>query len=211
VTFAMEGPLSPVLAVEVFDPARLQQTLNGFINKLNQQPEAANKIGQLTISSTAVNGITFYSISSSKSPGLAAYYTFVDGYLLASSSQANVLAAIQNKQTGHTLANSDSFRSKLPADGYSNFSAMVYSNLSSLGGLAKQLGTSDKQKALSGLIANSGPSLICVYGETDRITAATKGSFLGFDLGTLVDLQQGKPLNNMIASSVGGAKKEIIN
>ncbi len=211
-TFAMEGPLSPVLAVEVFDPTRLQQTLTAFINKLNQQPDIGKKMGQLTLSSTSVNGITFYSISSSKSPGLAAYYTFVDGYLLASSSQANVLTAIQNKQTGHTLASSDSFRAKLPADGYSNFSAMIYSNLSSLGGLAKQLGSADKQKAFSGLIANSGPGLICVYGEADRITAATKGSFLGFDLGTLVGIEQGKSLHTMIAMSAPTAvKKEIVN
>ena len=210
-TFAMEGPLSPVLAVEVFDPARLQQTLTAFIAKLNQQPGVANKIGQLTLSSTPVNGITFFSISSSKSPGLAAIYTFVDGYLLASSSQSNVLMAIQNKQVGQTLANSDSFRAKLPADGYSNFSAMVYSNLSSLGGLAKQFGSSDKQKALSGLIANSGPSLIVVYGEADRITAATRGSFLGFDLGTLVGLQQGKSLHTMIASAPVSIQKEIVN
>jgi hypothetical protein len=90
---------------------------------------------------------------------------------------------------------------------------MVYSNLgsSSLGDLAKQLNSSGKQQVLSGLIANSGPGLICVYGETDRIVAAAKGSFLGFDLGTLVGIHQGKPLRTMIANAPTGAKKGVVN
>jgi len=89
---------------------------------------------------------------------------------------------------------------------------MVYTNLAELGSLAKQFSKSGQQKALSGIVANSGPGLICVYGDADRITAATKGSFLGFDLATLVGLQQGKPLHTMIASGAPvGANKESLN
>jgi hypothetical protein len=211
VTLAMEGPVTPVLAIEVYDPNHLQQTLTAFINKFNQLASA--KAGHLTLASTEVNGRTFFSISNSNANALAAHYTFVDGYLVASTSEGSVLNAISNKQAGHTLASSDNFRAKLPSDGYSNFSAMVYSNLGSLGDLAKQFNSSGnkQQKALSGLIANSGPSLICVYGDTDRIVAATKSSFLGFDLGTLIGIQQGKPLNTMIASAPMSAGKGIIN
>lgn len=209
VTLAMDGPLNPVLAIEVFDANHLEQTLKVFIDKFNQQ--STGKMGTLTQTSTPVNGLTFYSISSSNSPNLAAWYTFVDGYLVAASSQGNLLHAIQTEQTGHTLASSPTFRAQLPADNYANFSAMLYTNLASLGSLAKQFSNTAKQNALSGIIANSGPGLICVYGEADRITAATKGSFLGFDLATLVGLQQGKPLHTMIANAPPSVKKEILN
>jgi hypothetical protein len=169
-------------------------------------------MGTLTLSSgTPVNGLTFFSITSSKAPNFAAWYTFVDGYLVAASSQGNLVNAIQNEQTGHTLTSSSAFRAQLPADGYANFSAMLYTNLGSLGSLAQQFSKSTKQKAVTGFLANSGPALICVYGENDHITAATKGSFMGFDLGALIGLQQGKPMHSMIASIPIGAKKEILN
>jgi hypothetical protein len=158
----------------------------------------------LSLTNEQVNGRTFYTLSSDKAPAIAAHYTFVDGYLLASSSNANVLSAIQNKQSGHILADSASFRSKLPADGYPNFSAMVYSNVSpSLGDLAKQF--------KSPLLIPGGSGLVCVYGEPDRIIAAARGSFLGFDLGTLVGIQQGESLKTMIASGPKHSPKVDIN
>ena len=195
VTFAIDGALVPIpawkLIVEVNDPTHLQQTLAQFVKSFNQQAPAT--AGKLSLTTEQFNGRTFYALSNDKAPGIAAHYTFVDGYLLASSSEANILTAIQNKQAGHILADSANFRSKLPADGYSNFSAMVYSNVSpSLGDLAKQF--------KSPLLIPGGSGLVCVYGEPDRIIAAARGSFLGFDLGTLVGIQQGESLKTMIAS-----------
>jgi hypothetical protein len=205
VTFAIDGALVPIpawkLVIEVNDPTHLQQTLTLFVQRFNEQAQAHG--GKLSLASEQVNGRTFYSLSNEKAPGLAAYYTFVDGYLLASSSEANVLTAIQNKQSGHILADSANFRAKLPADGYPNFSAMVYSNMgSSLGDLAKQLKSSGKeQQSIVALLGKGGSGLVCVYGEPDRIIAAARGSFLGFDLGTLVGIQQGQSLKTMIATA----------
>jgi hypothetical protein len=194
---AMDAGLAPILAIEVNDPAKLQQTLSAVITQFNQQAPA--KTGHLTQGTDTANNRTFYSISNDKAPGLAAYYTFTDGYLVASSSEANLLQAIQNRQTGNVLATSNNFRSKLPADGYPNFSAMIYSNVnSSIGDLTKQL---KNQRTVSGLFTKGGSGLVCVYGETDRVLATARGSFLGFDLGTLVGLQEGKPLSTMIASA----------
>jgi hypothetical protein len=207
VTFALDGALVPIpawkIAMEVYDPSRLQQTLALFVDRFNQQ--ASPQAGRLKLSNEQINGRTFYSLSNEKAPGLAAYYTFVDGYLLASSSEANVQTAIDNKHTGHTLTSSPSFREKLPADGYPNFSAMVYTNMgSSLGDLAKQLKSSGQgQSSFGSFLLKGGSGLICVYGESDRIVAAARGSFLGFDLGTLVGIQQGKPLNSLIAGAKG--------
>jgi hypothetical protein len=210
VTFAIDGALVPIpawkLIIEVNDPTHLQQTLTQFVQSFNQQAPAT--AGKLSLTNDQVNGRTFYTLSNDKAPAIAAHYTFVDGYLLASSSEANVLTAIQNKQSGHILADSATFRSKLPADGYPNFSAMVYSNVgSSLGDLAKQLKTSPSsgpQQSITALLTHGGSGLVCVYGEPDRIIAAARGSFLGFDLGTLVGIQQGESLKTMIAS---GPKK----
>jgi hypothetical protein len=208
VTFAIDGALVPIpawkLIIEVNDPTHLQQTLTQFVKSFNQQAPAT--AGKLSLTDDQVNGRTFYTLSNDKASGIAAHYTFVDGYLLASSSESNVNTAIQNKQAGHILADSANFRSKLPTDGYPNFSAMVYSNMgSSLGDLAKQLKTPPP------LLLTHGSGLVCVYGEPDRIIAAARGSFLGFDLGTLVGIQQGESLKTMIASGPKKPAKGAIN
>jgi len=208
-TFAIDGSLLPFpswkLAVEVNDPGRLQHTLTTLIDRVNQQlPEGQ---GKLQAGSEQVNSRTFYWLRSSKMSNLPAYYTFVDGYLLAGASEANLVQAIQDRQSGHTLVSSANFRNQLPTDGYTNLSGVLYINAgSSLGPLAEQFKrsgslTPSQQQSVSALLANSGPGLICVYGEPDRIVAASRGSFLGFNLGTLAGIQQGRPLVPLIAGN----------
>jgi hypothetical protein len=212
-TIAIDGPLLPVpawkLAVEVYDPARLQQTVATLVDHYNQR--ATQNAGKLSTGSEQVNSRTFYWLRNDKVPNATAYYTFVDGYLLAGPSKGDLLQAIQNRQTGYTLVNSSRFQSQLPADGYTNFSAIIYHNVgSSLGPIASQLKratplTSTQQQSLNALLANTDPALICVYGESDRIAAATTASFLGFNLGTLMGVAQGRPGIPLIASSAENA------
>lgn len=209
VTFALDGPLLPIpswkLVAEVNDSARLQQTIGTLVDRFNQQTPADD--GKLQAGSEQINSRTFYWLRSSKAPGVTAYYTFVDGYLLASTSEATLTQAIKNRDAGYTLASSPSFRNQLPVDGYTNSSAVIYVNAGrSLGVLAPQLKGSlnlsaEQQKALSTLLTNSEPGLICLYGEPDRIVAASRGSFLGFNLGTLVGIEQGRPLLPTIAAN----------
>jgi hypothetical protein len=213
-TFALDGPLVPIptwrFAVEVNDSDRLQKTLTTLVSRYNQTPPA--KTGQLQLSSDQVGPRTFYSLSMEKMPGLAAYYTFVDGYLVASNNEGSLTQAIQNRQAGFTLVSSPNFRKQLPTDNFMNFSAILYNNLSStLGTVASGLKGSgalspSQQQAMAALAASSVPGLICIYGEPDRIVAATMGSFVGFNLGTLAGIQQGKPLMPLIASSVEAAR-----
>jgi hypothetical protein len=202
-TIAIDGPLLPVpawkLAVEVYDPARLQQTVATLVDDYNQRP--TEQTGKLTTGSEQVNSRTFYWIRSDKVSNATAYYTFVDGYLLAGPSEGNLLQAIQNRQTGYTLVSSSRFQSQLPADNYTNVSAIIYQNAgSSLGPIVKPL-TSAQQQSLSAMLANTDPGLICLYGEPDRIVAATRSSFLGFNLGTLMGIAHGQPVVPLIASS----------
>lgn len=209
-TFALDGPLLPIpawkLIVEVNDTVKLQQTFSTLVDRFNQQ--STEKQGKLQIGSEEVNARTFHWLRSDKMLNLTAYYTFVDGYLLAGPSEANLLQALQNRQTGYTLANSANFRNQLPADHYTNFSAIVYTNPgSSFSPLADQLKNSGaltpaQKQSLATLVASSAPGLICIYGEPDRIVAASRGSFLGFNLGTLAGIHQGGPLLPLIASSV---------
>lgn len=210
VTFAVDGPLLPIpswkLIAEVRDPALLQQTITTLVDRFNQEAPEAD--GKLHSGSEQINTRTFYWLRSDKAAAVTAYYTFVDGYLLASTSDANLAQAIKNREAGYTLASSANFHNQLPVDGYTNFSGVLYVNAgSSLGPLGQQLkGSSslstEQQKALSTLLANSGPGLICVYGEPDRIVAATRGSFLGFNLGTLAGIQQGRPIFPMLAANL---------
>jgi FecR protein/Putative zinc-finger len=208
-TFAIDGPGLPTsawkLAIEVYDPDRLQQTLATFADRFNQQASAG--AGTLQLTSHPAGGLDIHSISSSKWPALSVSYTFVDGYLLAAGSEGNLVTAIRNKRAGQTLATSSGFRAKLPADGYTNFSAMFYQNIgNTLGPLANQMKNSSaltpqQRQSLSALIAGRGPGLICLYGEPDRIIAASTGSFLGFDLGTLAGIYQGKPVVPLITAN----------
>ncbi len=217
-TFAIDGPLLPVpswkLAIEVNDPNRLQQTIAILTERFNQH--AQENQGKLESGSEQVNAQNFYWLRSSKRPNLTFYYTFVDGYLLAGANEGSLVQAIQNRQTGNTLINSANFRNQLPSDGYTNFSAVVYTNpASSFGPLVEQLKgssalTQAQKESLSALLASSSPVLVSVYGEPDRIVAASRGSFLGFDLGTLVGLQQGRPVLPLVASSARSALSKPI-
>lgn len=208
-TFAIDGPLLPVpswkLAMEVNDPARLQQTITTLVDRFNQHAQETQ--GRLQVGSEQIDSRTFYWLRGSKLPNLTFYYTFVDGYLLAGANETSLLQAIQNRQNANTLVNSANFRNQFPADDYTNFSGVVYTNAgSSFGPLMQQLkGASSlspaQQQSLSALLASSGPALVCIYGEPDRIVAASHGSFLGFDLGTLMGIQQGRPLLPLVASS----------
>jgi hypothetical protein len=61
--------------------------------------------------------------------------------------------------------------------------------------------TAQQRRALSVVEGSEGPGLICVYGEPDRISAASTGSFLGFNLGTLAGIYQGKSVAPLIAAN----------
>jgi hypothetical protein len=75
-----------------------------------------------------------------------------------------------------------------------NFSALVYYNGSAaIAPMADQLTqtkflTADQKKALAALTADKEPTLIYAYAEPDRIFAATRGSFVGLGLDTLIGL-----------------------
>lgn len=163
---AQDGPLLPLpswkVAVEVYDPVKLQAT----IEKLLAAANASSNAPGLQLQQSIANGRTYYTAGQ-------VCYTYTDGYLLAGSNQALLDAAIQNRASGYTLTRSATFTALIPHDQYANFSAAVYYNASNLAPLLEQF---SKQPAVQQLAANLKPTLIAAYGENDRITFATSGS-----------------------------------
>ncbi len=177
VAMAQDGPLLPMpswkIAVEVYDPIKLQATIQKLINAANVLAATHGSPG-VQLQQSTVNGRTYYTFSSqSGSPFTEFCYTYTDGYLLAGSSQALLDTAIQNRASGYTLPRSATFTALIPHDQYANFSAAIYYNASTLAPLLEQF---SQQPAVQQLAANLKPTLIAAYGENDRITFATSGS-----------------------------------
>jgi hypothetical protein len=190
VAFTLDGPVLPVpswkFALEVYDPARLEHTIETLVAKGNSaQPNAA-----LTLTQAQTAGRTYYTLRSGQSP-FEVDYTFVDGYLVAAASQPLLVQAISQRAAGYTLARSAGFKALVAPDGFTNFSAILYQNFASvLGPLADGLRATgalnaDQQKSVDALKANSAPSLVYAYGEPDRIEVASTGSFFGLNLDAL--------------------------
>lgn len=181
-TVALDGPLLPTpswkVIVEVNNPGALELVIEKSIERHNREAQRSNAPG-VTLKQQQIGGRTFYTIHL-LGPGLATEcdYTFADGYMLLAPSRAVLLAALDTHAEGSSLARSASFRSLLPSDNQANFSGMLYQNLSPI---LKPLGsqvTSQQFAVLQQLAGDSKPSVICAYGETDRIEVATNGKLL---------------------------------
>jgi hypothetical protein len=204
---ALDGPLVPIpswkLVMEVYDPGRLQGTLEWAVGRLNELA-SENDIKGFIINEVESAGRIFYQIESLDT-GLSAHYVFVDGFMVASASRGLLERSLQFRDSGLTLAASSRFARLLPTDGQVNFSAVVYQNLGSiLGPLSHAMGSiteslnPEQQKLMQELGDMTAPSLTLAYGEPERITFVNKSdgglissgiaSLLRFE--ALMDVQQ---------------------
>jgi hypothetical protein len=180
------------LVVEVYDPARLQQTLERAVAHLNDELRAAGKPG-VQLTSEPSGGHTFYALEGTE-PKVGLHYVFEDGYLLAGPSRALLERSLQQRDSGVTLATTAKFRDLLGPDGQVNVSALVYQNVAPLaksaskvlpGGSAKG-GPPGGPAAIGKWLAAQGPTLYYAYAEADRIVfAGSNQNPLGLNLGTL--------------------------
>ncbi len=192
-SISLDGPPFPVpswkLVTEVYDPQRVQATLQKVIDAYNQ--EAAKKGGKpLRTAQETVEGRTYYMIAAADpNPLTEAHYTFADGYLIGGPTRALVTRALQVKSTRTSITHSASFLAMVPRDHYANFSAVVYQNLgTSLAPLAGLLGAfipntnrPGRENPLNAL-SNMKPMMLAVYGEPDRLTVAGSSNVLGAGL-----------------------------
>jgi hypothetical protein len=181
--FAMDGPFLPTpswkVIAEVYDSARLQNTLERLVQQLNGH---LTQTGQqsVTLSSEAVGGQIYYRL---RGPlGNEINYTYAMGYIVAAPSRALVTQAIQYQQSRSSIANSAKFRSLMPADNVDHCSAILYQNLTEtassiasyvppgVGGI-----TTDQLKTLRETIELTPPTLVCASGEPNRIVMGYQG------------------------------------
>jgi FecR-like protein/putative zinc finger protein len=186
-TLALDGPVLPTPSwkaiIEVNQSGALQLAIEKMVQAANREAQKSNQPG-LTLHQAQLGGRTFYTIQS-EAVGLSTEYdyTFADGYMIVAPSRALLIAAIETHANGTSLARSASFRALLPSDDQANFSAMIYQNLSPiLKPLASQL-NSGQLALLQQLAADSKPSVMCVYGESDRIEVASSGKLLDLNPG----------------------------
>ena len=179
---AVDGPIFPMPAwkavVEVKDAARLQNTIQWLIDEYNREASVKGE-PTLKLTTEVAGGRTFYTIATTDVP-LRINYTFWAGYLIAAPTRSLLEEAMQYRDTGNSLARSDSFRSQFPADNRDNASGFVYQNLQAMAKLIPIAGLSEAvNKAL--------PTLVCLYGESDRVMVSSKG-MLGTNIMSLAGL-----------------------
>lgn len=197
--FAIDGPMLPFpswkLVFEVYDQARLQQSIEKLTAELNTWAATQGKKG-VNFEKSEQSGRVFHTIKS-LDYGLEFNYTFVNGYLVAAPSRALVDRALKYRESQYSLVRSAKFRAALPEDGNANFSALVYNNLSSvvapaarqLGGFADKL--PEEQKQMMKAMGENTPAMLgYVYAYGDRVVFSlnTENGPLGLTPGSLLNL-----------------------
>jgi hypothetical protein len=187
-TLALDGPVLPTpswkMIIEVNNSGALQLAIEKLVQSYNREQGKSGQPG-ITIEHEQTGGRMFYAIHLPGAGLTTEYdYTFADGYMIVAPSRALILLALETHANGTSLTRSASFRALLPSDNQANFSAMVYQNLSPiLEPLASHL-TSSQLALFQQLAADSKPSAICAYGESDRIEIASSGKL--FDLNAAI-------------------------
>ena len=216
--FAIDGPILPSpswkIVFEVYDQARLQQTFERVVEKLNEWAAREGRSG-LQWERSESGGHTFYALKS-LAYGVELHYTYANGYLIAAPSRALVERALKYNESGYTLLRSPRFTSTLPADGNANFSAIFYHDLAPL--LAPVAGQVEKatkdmpeeqQKALKNA-AEAPPTLAYAYAQGDRIifAADSEGGPFGLSPATLMGLPNSFEMQHVLNRAMHGEEKK---
>jgi len=196
VAMAVDGPVLPSpswkLVVEVYDPARLQATIERAVAHLNDELRNEGK-PPVQLTAQTAGGHTFHAVRGTQ-PKVELHYLFEDGYLLAAPSRALLERSLQQRASGVTLASAAKFRDLLGPDGQVNVSALVYQNLAPLAKSANKVlpesmkgnGQQGGPAAIGRYLMTQGPTLYYAYAEPDRIVfAGSNQNPLGLNLGTL--------------------------
>ncbi len=205
--FAVDGPVLPTpswkAVVQVDDQARLQQTLERTVEKLNAEMAKENKKG-FAWSKAEVGGRTFYTLKSLDVTLAEVNYAYAYGYLIACPSRALVENAIKYKESGYTVLQSPKFKATLPEDRQANFSAMIYQNVASLVAPVEKLvkGTNAPKEArqmMKGLLGKKA-GLAYVYALNDRmiLSVNTEDGPLGLGAADLLGLPGSSGLGHIL-------------
>lgn len=198
---ALDGPMLPTpawkAAIEVYNPVALQRSIEWLVEHVNAKA-GANGGGNLELTEDTVEGRPFYVLRASEGQrSHEVHYTFVDGYLLLGADRAALTRATRYRDSGRNLATSGQLAALYPANGYANFSALVYQNLQALVAplaehvMSSEVTLSDEQRTmLQGLAADAAPMLFYAYAHDDRIEVAgsNRAGLFGIDFRSLLSL-----------------------
>ncbi len=177
IAVALDGPVLPEpswkVVLEVYDPARLQWTLQEALAELNthlrQEGHAVIELVQ-----EEAGGRVFYTLDSDM---VDVHYTFEDGYMLLGPNRTLLDQAIRFRDSGYSITDASRFKALLPTDGRNNFSGLIYQDLSGvMSSVAERLAegelSEEQSSALAAMQADSTPTLGYAYGEEDSILIA---------------------------------------
>jgi hypothetical protein len=213
--FAIDGPILPTpswkLVFEVNDPAHLQQAFEHVVDEVNKQMAKEGKAG-LAWDRSDSGGHTYYTLRS-KDFGVEVNYVFANGYMIAGPTRALVETALKYHDSNVNLTHSARFVAGLPADGNTNFSALVYHNLAPLvqpfaNRIPNGARTEGQQKAIAEMAANMQPTLAYAYAFGDRIEFAsnTEGGPFGLSPATLLGMPNAFELQHILDQGMRGKK-----
>jgi hypothetical protein len=213
--FAIDGPILPTpswkLVFEVNDPPHLQQAFEHVVDEVNKQMAKEGKAG-LVWDRYDASGLTYYTLRS-KDFGVEVNYVFANGYMIAGPTRALVEQALKYHDSKVNLTNSAKFTAGLPADGNTNFSALIYHNLAPLvqpfaNRIPDSAKTDEQQKAIATMAANMQPTLAYAYAFGDRIefAANTEGGPFGLSPATLLGMPNAFELQHILERGMGGKK-----
>lgn len=215
--FALDGAGFPLMtwkvAAEVYNPERMQATIESIVARANQEAERKGKQGIRSRQQTA-NGRTYYLLSLAEASQFGeAAYTFVDCYFVAGANRTLVDRAIQFRSSGYTLARSAEFAQLSPSDRHTSYSGLFYHNMGpTLGPLAGLFASGaeikpEQKKALQQFASELKPMLVTMCGEGDRITVASSSSLLGLTPARLAGLPGPMAMMELLGRKMGTRKR----
>ncbi len=178
--FGIDGPVVPVpswkLVLEVYDPVRLQATLEAAVVEINRALVTEGK-APVTLARQDVGDQTFWVLTSRDSPAGAAW-VMNDGYIVVGPNTAVLRHALMVRSSGVTLPQSNVLRDLLPTNGYSDCSALFFHDFGDLAQTLAGTGMLGELPPGADLGALSEPSLFCVWAEERRISVSGTGASL---------------------------------
>jgi len=185
---ALDGPALPTpawkIVIEVNNPAALENALERMTKAIDGEMRNP-KFHPVTIETNTAGGRQYFTIRDQVTGAALAQYTYADGFMIVAPERAQLTDALRAHATGNSLARSAAFRALLPRDANENYSAIAYQNLSPvLSPLLSQF-SGEAADALRKLASDSRPTVICAWGQDNRIEASTDSRLFGFDFLTL--------------------------
>lgn len=203
---ALDGPVLPTpswkVVLEVYDPARVQRSLETLVERANEKGREDGK-GELAHLRLEPAGDRALHVIEATTGAYAVWYAFDGTYLVAAPSRVLVEQALDRRASGVHLGNSAAFRALLPAEARTEYSAIVYERLGEV--------LSDAMKGIAGApqadtraLLGERPHVLTVVAEDERIRATieTEGG-LGADLGTLLTVLGARSADGAVAA-IGG-------